>query len=237
MTSRRYIYGFAIFLVLLLMTSSVNSTERDLIEPLRDYAREVAGEFDQIPNERKQLLDSMVSSMRKLREDHQTVKLTFICTHNSRRSHLGQVWAQTAAAYYGISSVETFSGGTESTACNIRTVRALRRAGFSVVCEKNGTNPVYLIQNSEVAEPFRAFSKVYDKDGNPTEAYLAVMCCDDADRNCPMVRGASDRVALSYVDPKVADDTLEESECYDERCRQIAREMFYVMSRFAEPTP
>ncbi len=78
--------------------------------------------------------------------------------------------------------------------------------------------------------PITAFSKVYSKDGNPTEGFVALMCCGEADDACPVVEGASARFAIHYVDPKVSDDTEKEAATYDERCHQIATEMFYLMS-------
>ena len=45
-----------------------------------------------------------------------------------------------------------------------------------------------------------------------------------------MVLGAAERIAITYEDPKAFDGTDREAEAYDERCRQIAREMLYVFS-------
>lgn len=207
------------------------ATELDILPTLRPLVTQVTKEFDQIPAERQQELRKIALFVKSKGAANETAQLTFICTHNSRRSHLTQIWAQTAATYYGVPAVKTFSGGTEATACNIRTVRALRRAGFSVAEFSGGKNPVYLVQYSETAEPLRAFSKVYSKDGNPTDNYIAVMTCAQADKNCPVVEGSSMRVAIPYVDPKASDGKPEEESTYDERCKQIAREMFYLMSQ------
>ena len=40
--------------------------------------------------------------------ENQAIRLNFICTHNSRRSHLSQIWAQTMAAYYNIKNVNDY---------------------------------------------------------------------------------------------------------------------------------
>ena len=206
------------------------AAETDILPTLRPMVAQIIKDADQIPQERKGQLKKIALYVKTQINSNETPQLTFICTHNSRRSHLTQVWAQTAAAYYGVSSVKTFSGGTEATACNIRAVRALRRAGFSVVEAEPGKNPVYLVQYSESAPPLRAFSKVYNQGGNPTEKYLAVMTCAQADKNCPVVEGSSMRVAVPYVDPKESDEKPEEEATYNERCKQIATEMFYCMS-------
>ncbi len=204
----------------------------DILETILPKVAQVTAEFDQIPVERQNELKKIALVVRSKVQAGEAAQLTFICTHNSRRSHLSQIWAQTAAAYYGVPGVKTYSGGTEATACNYRTVRALRRAGFSVANSTPGaTNPRYLVQYSENAAPIEAFSKVYSKDGNPTSNYIAVMTCDHADKNCPVVEGCLTRVAIPYVDPKVSDNTDKENATYDARCHQIAREMFYLMSQ------
>lgn len=217
--------------IIVCATSPVTAAEDEVIETLQPYVADIAASLDELPEERRELLDEMVAFIVERAQAGESIDLTFICTHNSRRSHLGQVWAQTAAVHYGISGVTAYSGGTETTACNPRTVSALRRAGFSVVQASNEDNPHYLIQYAENQPPIEAFSKVYDADGNPSEGFLAAMCCADADANCPVVHGAVARIRLCYEDPKVADGTPEEAARYDERCRQIAIEMFYVMSR------
>jgi hypothetical protein len=203
-----------------------------VLATLQPQIEKARAEFDQISAERKTELEGIADFVSAKVEAGVPARLTFICTHNSRRSHLSQIWAQTAAAFYGIPGVETYSGGTEATACNPRTVKALRRAGFSVVnpTPEKG-NPRYLVQYAEEAPPLEAFSKVYDQGGNPDSEFAAVMTCSDADHACPMVRGCESRFAVPYIDPKVADDTAAESATYDERSEQIAREMLYLMSQ------
>ena len=162
-------------------------------------------------------------------------KLTFICTHNSRRSHFGQVWAQVAAHHQGIDSlVTTYSGGTESTAFNDRAVAALRRAGLDIHPAQIGENTKYAVHYAEGLEPLLCFSKKYDDASvNPTGGFAAVMTCSEADKGCPVVYGSAARFAIPYVDPKVSDGTPEERDTYDARCAQIAREMLYAMAAAA----
>jgi hypothetical protein len=157
-------------------------------------------------------------------------KLTFICTHNSRRSHMSQIWAQTAAYYYGLNEVSAFSGGTEATACNCRTVAAMRRVGFEITDATTGDNPIYVVRYAEDRPPIRAYSKIYNADANPTNNFIALMTCSSADKSCPVVNGSIARFAIHYVDPRLCDDTPTETAAYNERCREIAREMFYIMS-------
>lgn len=209
-----------------------------LLSAVNEYIADIKPELDQLSADRRRILDKFAEEISEsIRKDGST-KLNFICSHNSRRSHLSQVWAQTAAMHFSMGSVQTYSGGTEATACNPRTIAALRRAGFSIRQLTGGSNPHYRIRFAKQAEPIEAFSKVYSdtKAGNPDAGFIAVMCCSQADRECPVVTGSTTRIPLHYDDPKVADNTPAESAKYDERCRQIAVEMFYVMNQVALET-
>ncbi len=207
-----------------------------LMARLSQYVETIPSEFDRISAGRARLLEDFAEQVADTIRRDEISRLNFICTHNSRRSHLSQVWAQTAARYFGIDKIETYSGGTEATACNVRTIAALRRAGFEVDPLTGGTNPHYRIRYSDQADPLQVFSKVYDdtQAGNPDKDFIAALCCGQADRECPVIEGATARIPLHYEDPKVADNTPAESEVYDKRCREIAVEMFYVMQLVAQ---
>lgn len=217
------------------MTSSMFAGEESLIETLRPSVHEAIAEFNRIDGKRKEDLEQAAKFISDRIGLGRSADLVFICTHNSRRSHLSQIWAQTAAVYYGLPNVTTFSGGTQATACNLRTVRALRRAGFSIVEAAPGSNPVYLAQISETRAPVKMFSKKYTDSSNPQSGFAAVFSCDQAEESCPMVKGAALRLPILFVDPKISDDTPAEDKTYDERSRQIAREMFYMMSQVKHP--
>jgi arsenate reductase (thioredoxin) len=191
---------------------------------------ELISEFDQIPFERKKLLARLASFIESKASKGERTELNFICTHNSRRSHLSQIWAQTAANYYQIPNVICYSGGTEATAFNPRAVKAMSEAGFKIDKTTEGTNPVYEVRFSNAADPVLAFSKKYDADGNPKALFGAVMTCSHADQNCPIVFGAAERFSITYDDPKDFDDTPQEAAKYHERVLQIGREMLYAFS-------
>jgi protein-tyrosine-phosphatase len=199
-------------------------------DELRDYVTQRLAELGRIPEQRKELLEELARYVGERIAAGEKSNLIFICTHNSRRSHLSQIWASTAAEYFGVVGVRTFSGGTEATAFNPRAVSALERAGFRVEKEINGANPVYLVRYRENGPPMKAFSKVLDDRTNPSRDFCAVMTCSHADAACPTVLGASKRITITYEDPKDFDGTEQETEKYDERCRQIARELLYVFS-------
>jgi len=208
---------------------SLSLVQPSLFDSLSQFVHSITQEFDQIPTERKELLQKLTAYVQAQVDAGERVQLTFICTHNSRRSHLSQLWAQTAAYYYGIPRVQTYSGGTEATAFNPRAVKAVEKAGFQISSSGDASNPVYLVHYSEEQPPVQAFSKVYDQGGNPTANFGAVMTCTHADENCPFIPGAT-RISLPFDDPKAFDDTPLEEAKYDERTRQIGREIFYAFS-------
>lgn len=201
----------------------------ELYPALKQTIDGITPEFGTIPSERRRSLRKLALFVNTKLSSGEPAKLTFICTHNSRRSHMGQILAATAAAFYGIDSVSTFSGGTESTAFNPRAVAAMKRAGFRIE-NPGGDNPHYVVRSSDNGKSHECFSKRYDDDTNPKANFAAVMTCSQADKNCPVVEGAAVRVAIPYVDPKISDGTPNERATYDDSVRQIAREMFYVFS-------
>ena len=183
----------------------------------------------QLPDDRQSVLDDAAKNIAAVLEDHGEVELACICTHNSRRSHLTQIWATVAAADAGVRGVRCVSGGTESTACNPRIVATLRRAGFAVAAEDvTLDNPRYWLQYASDQPSLRLYSKRFD-DATSSDHFVALMCCSDADERCPVIPGAAARVPLHYVDPKMADGTEVESATYDESRDRIAAEMFYLM--------
>ncbi|MBB4079771.1 arsenate reductase [Lewinella aquimaris] len=195
-----------------------------LYPSLAKYVAELIEGGERIDPERKKLLRKLRRYVAEKSGD--TAALNFICTHNSRRSHLAQIWTAVAAAYYGLDHVETYSGGTEATAFNPRAVAALRRAGF-VIDAPEGDNPRYRVRFSDEAEPLECWSKTFDNPANPGKDFAAVMTCSHADENCPFIPGAELRLALTYDDPKEADGTPEEEARYDERVREIGGEVFW----------
>ena len=187
--------------------------------------------FDLISSQRKEALQELTRFVQNKMRVGKPVYLNFICTHNSRRSHLAQLWAQTAAHYYDIKNVFCFSGGTEATAFNPRAVKALQEAGFNITKTKEGDNPVYEVRFASEATHIIAFSKKYDDPFNHNKDFAAIMTCSDADENCPLVLGASARIALTYDDPKEFDGTPQEEAKYKERVLQIGREILYAFSQ------
>ena len=199
-------------------------------EILAQYTSHFEREFLQIPDERRNQLRQLSNYIFSKQQANLPIRLVVICTHNSRRSHIGQLWLAAAAAHYGIENVHTYSGGTEATAFNPRAVRAMRQAGFEIVTAHETENPVYFAAFDYSPKAIKLFSKKYDHAENPTEDFAAIMVCTDADEACPIIVGAEKRFALPYEDPKSSDDSPMEKIMYNERVRQIGIEMFYVMN-------
>ncbi len=197
---------------------------------LNDYVAAATAAFAEVDAQRRAKLEQLSAYVRERHESADVAQLTFICTHNSRRSHMSQLWAAVAAAHYGVRELRTYSGGTEATAFNPRAVAAMERAGFSIV-NPGGDNPRYEVSFDPDGPSQVCFSKVFDDPSNPQSEFAAVMTCTSADEACPMVPGAALRVAIPWHDPKAADDTPQETARYDERCRQIAIEMLYTFSK------
>lgn len=193
----------------------------------------MVSDFDSIPAERKKQLEKLSDYISNKVAAGETAKLNFICTHNSRRSHLAQIWTSVAAHHYGVTAIEIYSGGTEATAFNPRAVAALERAGFKIE-NPGGDNPRYSVSFSDEAKPLICFSKTFDHAVNPKQNFAAIMTCSDADENCPFVPGAEFRIPITYRDPKESDDTSREVAVYDERLNQIAKEMLYTMHKVTD---
>lgn len=202
-----------------------------LIGNLSETITSLVEQFDEITDERKVLLSQLTAFVQQKAAANLPVYLNFICTHNSRRSHLSQIWAQLAAGYYNVSDVHCFSGGTEATAFNPRAVKAMEQAGFVIEKTSHTNNPVYKVTFSAESPAIVAFSKKYDDPFNHNKDFAAVMTCSHADTNCPFIPGAAARIALTYNDPKDFDDTPFEQIKYAERVREIGRELLFAFSQ------
>lgn len=186
---------------------------------------------DNISEERKEVLKPLIEFIQAKAINQEEIRLNLICTHNSRRSHLAQIWAQAAAAHFHIPGVYCYSGGTEATAMFPIVADTLKSAGFKIQTLSTGANPVYAVKYSENQHPVIAFSKTYYDEFNPETGFAAIMTCSQADGGCPFISGAEKRIAITYEDPKAFDNSPQQAEKYNERSLQIAEEMFYVFSQ------
>lgn len=184
-----------------------------------------------VSDERKEILQPLIDFIQSKLEQNEPINLNFICTHNSRRSHLSQIWAQTMAEYFGTKNVFCYSGGTEATAMFPKVAETLTKQGFEIQKLSETENPVYAVKFSENGHPLICFSKKYDDDFNPVSDFAAIMTCSNADQGCPFIPGAEKRIAVKFEDPKISDGTPGMDETYFNRSFEIASEMYFVFSK------
>ena len=184
-----------------------------------------------VSNERKEVLYPLVEYIQNKVNTSEEIRLNFICTHNSRRSHLSQIWAQTMAFHFGIDTIFCYSGGTEATALFPKVAETLTHQGFQIQQLSQDQNPVYAVKFDNNQQPIIGFSKTYFDDFNPKSNFAAIMTCSNADEGCPMVFGAEARFPIKYDDPKAFDGTEVMNEKYTERSLQIASELYFVFSQ------
>lgn len=187
--------------------------------------------FENISNDRKNILQPLIDYIQGKVNSKKLVNLNFICTHNSRRSHLSQVWAQTSASFYNIDNVHCYSGGTEKTALFPKVAETLENQGFQILKIADNINPIYAIKFDENSLPVIGFSKKYDDPFNPVSNFAAILTCSQADEGCPFIAGAEKRIPITYDDPKISDGTTNQTEVYQQRSIEIATEMMYVFSQ------
>jgi len=206
-------------------------------------------DFQEIPDFRKKMLEELYRILQEHWKKYGNVKLNFICTHNSRRSHIAQLLAYASFHYLikpeFVGKFFFYSGGTEVTAFHVNTVQALKEFGFLIQIAdreliqdlpypKNPSNPIYAVQISDSIVGLYGFSKKYTDPPNPDKNFVAIMTCDQAAENCPIVFGAEKKFNLTYRDPKISDGTSDQQRIYRERVEEIGREMVYLANLFSE---
>ena len=201
-----------------------------MFEKIEILLRQLVNNFDEIPAERKVILQKLSVYVKEKMLANEEINLVYICTHNSRRSHFGQVAAAIAASYFKIKNVHCFSGGTQVTAFNTNAINALKKLGFEINTKvSDPKNPLYQVAYSNTQFE-KCFSKLYDDESNPKDNFAAIMTCSDAEQNCPFITGAKIRIGTTYNDPKEADNTKEVNKVYVERFKQITTETLYAFS-------
>ncbi|MEO9571193.1 MAG: hypothetical protein ABJH82_03300 [Polaribacter sp.] len=182
-----------------------------------------------LTNDRKELLVKISKGIAVEYKNEGIVNLNFICTHNSRRSQLGQVWGFFAANYFNL-NINSFSGGTEVTAFYRNTVKTLQSVGFTFhLANFSHQNPKYVISFKGTSKSIFGFSKRFDNKEN-TKPFIAITTCNNADTNCPFIPEAIYRFHLPFVDPKSSDGTELQDESYLKTNQQIAAEVYFIFA-------
>jgi protein-tyrosine-phosphatase len=201
-----------------------------ILPEINSYIQEALKSFDSIPDERKITLEKISRFIHKKLMEGKRPELIYVCTHNSRRSHFGQIWGKTAASYFGIKDLSTYSAGTEATAFHPHAIRAAQDAGFKIAKDAEGKNPHYTVLYSEMEKVIVCFSKTYNDSSIPKSGLCAIMTCTEADGNCPFIPGTELRISCPYHDPKAFDGTPQQQDKYRESFKQIAIENLYIFS-------
>ena len=216
---------------------------RRLYPQLAAHLDELTTSFDRIDAAHLKAGEQLADWLAARYEIGKELPLVFVCTGNSRRSILGATMANAAAAYWGLPEIRGYSGGTEPSAFNNRSVAALQAIGIEIEpTGKEATrgagqepNPIYAVRWGETADAAQPametleFSKHYSDFSNPKSGFAALMVCTHADQNCPIVEGASRRISMPYLDPKAYDGSEYEAAKYAERRDDMGRLMLAVM--------
>jgi protein-tyrosine phosphatase/arsenate reductase len=202
-----------------------------MFEKIENLVHHLIKKFDEIPDERKLILNNISNYISQKNAANEEINLVYMCTHNSRRSHFGQLAAVVAASFYKVKNVKSFSGGTEVTSFNQNAIKALQNIGFEISTKKpNANNPWYKVAYNK-ANFQLCYSKLFDDKSIPQNNFIAIMTCSEAEQNCPFIAGATMRIATTYKDPKEADNTDQAPLIYEERLKQILTETLYAFSK------
>jgi len=198
---------------------------------LKDYVKDFHKEFRNISEERRYRLNEIASYVRQQKKQNQIAQLLFITTNQSTIGQMAQIWAETAAFYYGLNNVTTFSGGLHPDTISEKMIFALERAGYIVYTTELSGGVVYKVKYSYNLKPIIVFPKKINHKKNPDGQFMAIIIEPNANANLTEVKGAQKRLSIYYDDPQGYEGVPEEEKIYNERSRQIALEMFYVFSQ------
>jgi len=150
-------------------------------------------------------------------------KIVFICTHNSRRSQLCEVWGSILSKRFNL-DLFFYSAGTKKTEVYTEVIKSLQRAGLEIDME----GKIKLMHNQ-----IELHSKTLDE--IKEDEFIAMMTCSDAEKNCPVDQRSKKNIILFYDDPKKYDRTIHESNEYDKTCRLIASELNAIFKTLVNP--
>lgn len=202
-----------------------------LLPEVRDYLDSLSAVAFHADESRAIAIRAVADWLRSKLQAEGTASVVIICTGNSRRSVLGAMLGNALADYFGM-RVSFKSAGTKPTAVNLRSIKALREAGFQIKPVgreatkglSNELNPIYSAQwSARPSSQALEFSKSLADPSLPQAGFAAIMVCDDASETCPLVPGAAIRVSMPFDDPRIADGQVREEVAYRESRDEIGR--------------
>ncbi|MEM1219039.1 MAG: hypothetical protein AAGH79_09000 [Bacteroidota bacterium] len=158
----------------------------------------------------------------------QTLHFAVVCTHNARRSQMGQAWLQALATYHDLPNIQAFSAGTETSAFHPNAVKALISLGFQIEGTTDTRNPMYHTLFGEALAGFTQYSKTIFDARLPQENLVAIMVCRSAEEACPLIPGAPLRLSIPFTDPGKADQTPEAPAAYLATAEEIGLTFHYL---------
>ena len=186
--------------------------------------------INKIITSRKSILVGIINYVQTKIDLKKDINLNFICTHNSRRSHYCQIWAQVLAEYFKIKKFKSFSGGTISTDVSENVINSLIKCGFRLNSKVKKKQTIYKLSFSNDTSEILCFSKKFNDKFNPKNNFAAIMTCSSAEKNCPFISGSDKIISIPYDDPKKFDDSRYVDQEYMKINLIIASEMYYVFS-------
>lgn len=220
--------------LLFFLTFFSNGQEPDINELypiLNEYVKEFPKEFRKIPEDRRYRLNEIVYFLEEQEENKEPWQVIFISTNQSSVSQMAQVWSKVAAYHFGFQKFQSFSGGLKPIEITMSSIITMEKAGFIIYKSNIGGIDVYRIKYSYNLEPIVAFPKKIRHVKNPYENFMAVLVEENADINITNIKGTYDRLLLNYNDPVGYEGSDLEDQVYEESCRTVAREMFYIFSQ------
>ncbi len=205
-------------------------SQGQLFPSLSRNADRLLQETSAIGAQRTQLLEHAAQQIVDRFQAKQPLYFSVVCTHNARRSQIGQAWLNALATYHGLSNITAFSAGTETSAFHPNAVKALQTIGFQIEGNFEAPNPHYQTKIGEAHPAFEQFSKTLDDPSIPQQDLVAIMVCRSADEACPFVPGASLRLSIPFEDPGKTDQTPEAPAAYLATVEEIGRSFNFLLA-------
>ena len=182
-----------------------------------------------IPAQRKDTLMLIGDTLLYMMDKKGKAEILFTGITDGSLTQLAQIWLYTALHYHKIKSIGVYSGGLRPDAINYRVVAALKRTGFNIQPVRGyANNPVYFFNLGRSFPDYTIFAKAIDYHYNPHEDYLVVPLNPDVDHLDYSRYGATVVIPYHWKRPDIWDDTQVEAMKYDEYCREIGRDMFFL---------
>lgn len=198
---------------------------------LDEYVRDFPKEFRKISEDRRYRLNEIIYFLEEQRENNVPRQLIFISTNQSSVSQMAQTWSKAAAYYFGFPNFQSFSGGIKPHEISLNTIISMEKAGFIIYKSDVEGIGVYRVKYSYNLNPIVVFPKKIRHKKNPYTDFMAVFVEENADVNISNIKGTYHRLLLNYNDPVGYEGSGLEDQMYEESCKKVAIEMFYIFSQ------